>query len=148
MIIVDIRGDLEAQLLKDIRFAVCDVKFKNVHFYKANLADVEETKKLWAQIVEENGPVHILINNHAICNGKLVEELTIEKFKLTMDINFNSYVHLSMLFLAQKSIDNQVEGTRFHLVNVNSIAGHITCSRNSDYSASKFALNGYSDSLR
>ena len=64
-----------------------------------------------------------------------------------MDINFSSYVHLSMLFLAQSEI-NTANSDRYHLVNVNSIAGHVTCSRNADYSASKFALTGFSDSLR
>ena len=92
--------------------------------------------------------MHILVNNHAICAGKRVDELSIERFKLTMDINFNSYVHLTMLFLQQSAIDNGEEGSRFHLVNVNSIAGHVTCQRNSDYSASKFALTGFTDSLR
>ena len=134
--------------MKDLRFSVYDVKFPFVRFYKANLADVEGTKKLWAKIIEENGPVHILVNNHAICNGMLIEEMTIEQFKTTMDINFSSYVHLSMLFLAQSEISSSNETTSFHLVNVNSIAGHVTCSRNADYSASKFALTGFSDALR
>lgn len=99
MIVVDIRGDLEAQLLKDIKAMTGDANFKSVHFYKANLADVEGTKSLWTKITDEQGPVHILINNHAICLGKRVDEHSIERFKLTMDINFHSYVHLSMLFL-------------------------------------------------
>lgn len=99
MIVVDIRGDLEAQLMKDIKAMTGDASFKNMHFYKANLADVEGTKQLWANITQDHGPVHILINNHAICLGKTVSEHSIERFKLTMDINFHSYVHLSMLFL-------------------------------------------------
>ena len=52
MIVVDIRSDLEAQLLKDIKAMTNDVNFKNVHFYKANLADVEGTKSLWAKITD------------------------------------------------------------------------------------------------
>ena len=99
MIVVDIRGDLEPLLMKDIKSLMGDVHFKNAHFYKANLADVEGTKKTWAQITEDHGPVHVLVNNHAVCLGKTVEDLTIERFKLTMDINFHSYVQLCMLFL-------------------------------------------------
>ena len=148
LIVVDIRGDLEAQLLKDIKALTGDMNFKNMHFYKANLADVSGTKELWQQITQDHGPVHILVNNHAVCLGKTVEEQTIERFKLTMDINFHSYVHLCMLFLEQPAIKNLAEGHRFHLCNVNSIAGHVTCQRNSDYSASKFALTGFTDSLR
>ena len=33
MIVVDIRGDLEAQLIKDIRAMTGDAKFKGIHFY-------------------------------------------------------------------------------------------------------------------
>ena len=124
------------------------MNFKNMHFYKANLADVQGTKELWGNITQDHGPVHILINNHAVCLGKTVEEHSIERFKLTMDINFHSYVHLCMLFLEQPAIKNLAECQRFHLCNVNSIAGHVTCQRNSDYSASKFALTGFTDSLR
>ena len=65
-----------------------------------------------------------------------------------MDINFNSYVHLSKLFLAHKAITDPKEASRFHLVNINSIAGIVACHRNSDYSASKFALSGFTNALR
>ena len=64
-----------------------------------------------------------------------------------MDINFMSYVSLMMLFLAQKELKDAPRH-RYHIVNVSSIAGHMTCCRNSDYSASKFALTGFVDSLR
>ena len=148
LIIVDIRADLEAQLKKDLKQVAGDVNFKNVHFYKANLADLEQTKATWERILRDHGVVHILVNNHAICQGKRVDELSIERFKLTMDINFNSYVHLTMLFLDQVGIAEEREADRFHLCNVNSIAGHMTCQRNSDYSASKFALTGFTDALR
>jgi|Transcript_26831 short-subunit dehydrogenase len=131
-----------------MRMVAGDTTFKKIHFYKANLADVEQTKATWERIVSDHGQVHILVNNHAICQGKRVEELNIERFKLTMDINFNSYVHLAMLFLAQNGTKNEAEASRFHLVNVNSIAGHMTCQRNSDYSASKFALTGFTEALR
>lgn len=148
LIVVDIRGDLKAQLMKDIKALTNDPTFKQIHFYKANLADVEGTKQLWSKITRAHGPVHILVNNHAICQGKRLEEHSIERFKLTMEINFNSYVHLCMLFLSQNEIQDPRMGERFHLCNVNSIAGHLTCQRNSDYSASKFALTGFTDALR
>lgn len=64
-----------------------------------------------------------------------------------MDINFMSYVSLMMLFLAQPELKTAPKHC-FHIVNVSSIAGHLTCCRNSDYSASKFALNGFVEALR
>jgi len=54
-------------------------------------------------------------------------------------------VQLIKHFFDQKICDKLPE---LHVVNVSSIAGHMTCARNSDYSASKFALTGFSDALR
>ena len=107
----------------------------------------ESVETVWDLITKKHGPVHILINNAARVIGKRVDELTIKEFKLTMDINLHSYVNLMMLFMKQKEIKNDDKG-RFHLVNVCSIAGHVTCQRNSDYCASKFALNAVTDCLR
>lgn len=127
LILVDIRDDLEPQLLKDIKTVAGDINFKNVHFYKANLADREQLKATWEQIVRDHGAVHILVSNHAIVQGKRVEDHSIESFNLTMDVNFSSYVHLTLLFLAQAAIKDPQEGARFHLVYTNSIAAHVTC---------------------
>jgi len=44
LIVVDIRADLKAQLVKDIKALTNDATFKQVHFYNANLADVEGTR--------------------------------------------------------------------------------------------------------
>lgn len=92
--------------------------------------------------------MHILVNNAAICLGKKVQEMTVQNVKLTMDINFLSYVALMMLFLRQSDIVCRTSAHRYHIVNVSSIAGHMTSARNSDYSASKFALTGFVDALR
>lgn len=152
LIIVDIRDDLAPAMLKEVREAAGDAAFKGVHFMRANLADKASTETTFERILSEFGPVHVLVNNHARCQGKRVDEMSIEQFKLTMDINFHSYVHLTMLFLGQPALKEAAAAKKtpqgFHLVNVNSIAGHATCQRNSDYSASKFALTGFTDALR
>ena len=79
--------------------------------------------------------------------GKRVDEMKPQEIKLMMDNNFISYVHLIMLFLKQKQLSSATKH-RFQIVNVNSIAGHTACSRNSAYCASKYALNGFMDALR
>ena len=106
------------------------------------------TKSTWQQILKKHGPVHMLVNNHAVCFGKRVDEMTIDRFKMTMDINFNSYVHLTMLFLEQEGAKDEKTARQYHIVFMSSIAGHVTCQRNSDYCASKFALNGFTGALR
>ena len=65
-----------------------------------------------------------------------------------MNINFSACVHFCMLFTKQEEINDPEEGHRFHLVNVNSIGGHLSCKWNTDYVASKFAMTGFCDALR
>ena len=98
LIVCDIREDLAKDLLEDVKKASGDLKFANIHFYKANLADQKDVEAFWAKITSEHGEIHILVNNAARCIGKRVDELSISQVKLTMDINFHSYVHLMMLF--------------------------------------------------
>ena len=148
IIVVDIRQDLAAALTESVSKAAGSEKVKSLHFYAANLADAKQTKETWEKIVKEHGSVHMLINNHAVCFGRRVDEMDIDRFKMTMDINFSSYVHLTMLFLEQTGAKDKKTAHQYHLVFMSSIAGHITCQRNSDYCASKFALNGFTGSLR
>lgn len=68
------------------------------------MADEENIESLWETITKKHGPIHILINNAAICLGKRVDEMTIQNFKLTMDINLKSAVHLAILFINQKEV--------------------------------------------
>jgi short-subunit dehydrogenase len=138
IIVVDIREDLFKDMEQD---------FKNISaklsFYKCNLAEAKEIDALWLKVTQEHGPIHILINNAAICRGKHFSELSVDQFRMTMDINFMAYVHLTKLFMTQANLTSN-----FHMVNISSIGGHMTCQRNTDYSASKYALSGFLESLR
>lgn len=73
--------------------------FVHMHFYKVNLALADQVEVLWNKIVAEHGPINILVNNAAICNGRSIADLSLKQFKLTMEINFISYVQTTMLFL-------------------------------------------------
>ena len=107
LIIIDIAVNLAPDMIAELEklMRVRDAsKGKYVNFYKCNIADKEEVESVWAKIVKKHGPVHILVNNAARATGKRLDHMSIEQFKLTMDINFNSYVHFTMLFNKQKEI--------------------------------------------
>ena len=48
-----------------------------------------------------------MINNAARALGKKLSDMSFDQFRLTMDINFNSYVHFAMLFMKQKEIHDK-----------------------------------------
>lgn len=104
LIVIDIAENLAADMKRDINSKLKESTKKHIHFYKANLADAASINLLWQQMVRDHGPIHLLVNNAARALGRLVDELTLEQVKLTMDINFHSYVQLMMLFLKQKEI--------------------------------------------
>jgi len=47
-----------------------------MYFYKINLALPNQVEELWNKIVAEHGPIHILVNNAAICNGRSINDLS------------------------------------------------------------------------
>lgn len=92
--------------------------------------------------------MNILVNNAARALGKRFDELSLESFKKTHEINFLSIIQLTKLFLDQKKLRQSKLRGEFHLVNVNSIGGTISMSNWTDYGSSKFALRGFTQALR
>lgn len=87
------------------------------------------------------------MNNAAIAMGFRVDELSMNNVKQMMDTNFNAYVHFIILYLKQVGLKDAARN-KYQICNVGSIAGHMACSRNSIYCASKFALTGFFEALR
>lgn len=96
LIVLDIADHLEKEMREDIAKSLKSnpekAKDLKLHFFKCNLADANGVNDLWLEIISKFKFVHILINNAAICRGRRVDDLTIEQVKVTMDINFHSYV--------------------------------------------------------
>jgi NAD(P)-dependent dehydrogenase (short-subunit alcohol dehydrogenase family) len=87
--------------------------------------------------------VDILINNAGVALGGIFEAVSEEDFEWLFEINFWSVVRMTRAFLPllQKSDDAR-------LVNLSSIYGIISPPGQTAYSASKFAVRGFSNSLR
>jgi NAD(P)-dependent dehydrogenase (short-subunit alcohol dehydrogenase family) len=87
--------------------------------------------------------VDILINNAGVALGGTFEAVTEEDFEWLFSINFWGVVRMTRAFLPllKKSDDAR-------LVNLSSIFGLISPPGQTAYSASKFAVRGFSNSLR
>jgi NAD(P)-dependent dehydrogenase (short-subunit alcohol dehydrogenase family) len=87
--------------------------------------------------------VDILVNNAGVALGGTFEVVTEEDFEWLFAINFWGVVRMTRAFLPllQKSDDAR-------LVNLSSIFGLISPPGQTAYSASKFAVRGFSNSLR
>ncbi|WCI08769.1 SDR family NAD(P)-dependent oxidoreductase [Arthrobacter sp. OVS8] len=92
------------------------------------------------------GPLTLLINNAGIVRGALFWDHSPERdIALTMDINALAPMYVAHAFLPDMMAD---AGRPRRILNIASAAGTVSNPRMSVYAASKWAVIGWSDSLR
>jgi NAD(P)-dependent dehydrogenase (short-subunit alcohol dehydrogenase family) len=98
----------------------------------------------WAdKVVEDHGQVNLVVNNAGVALGANIESMTYEDFEWLMNINFWGVVYGTKAFLPH--LEAAGEG---HIVNLSSVFGLISVPSQSAYNAAKFAVRGFTDTLR
>jgi short-subunit dehydrogenase len=87
--------------------------------------------------------LRLLVNNAGIALGGRFEEVTLAEYEEVIDVNFRAVVRLTHTLLPALRAE---PGS--HLVNVSSLFGLIAPPGQTAYAASKFAVRGFSESLR
>lgn len=103
----------------------------------------EQMKAFANDVVKEHGKVTFLINNAGVAILGEVEELSIEDIEWLMNINFWGTVYGVKFFLPVLK-----QQPRAHIVNLSSVFGLFAPPGQSAYCASKFAVRGFTESLR
>ena len=99
-----------------------------------------------ASACEAEGPLTLLVNNAGIVRGALFWDHSPERdIALTMDINALAPMYVTRAFLPDMMAD---AGRPRRILNIASAAGTVSNPRMSVYAASKWAVIGWSDSLR
>lgn len=101
-----------------------------------------ECKNLINQTIETFGRLDVLINNAGISMRALFKDLDLSVIKKLMDVNFWGTVYCTK-YAMPHLLESQGS-----LVGVISIAGYLGLPARSGYSASKFAVRGFLDTLR
>ncbi len=115
----------------------------NVFAYTVDVADLQQIRETASRVLEEVGTIDILINNAGIIVGKYFAEHSHTDISKTMQINAEALMHIALLFLPGMQARNSG-----HIVNIASAAGMLSNPRMSVYAASKWAVIGWSESLR
>ena len=108
-----------------------------------DVADHAAVAALPAEVLARHGRVTALVNNAGVALGGMFEQVAAEDFDWLMDINFGATVRLTRAFLPVLAREDAAQ-----LVNVSSIFGIIAPPGQTAYAASKFAVRGFSESLR
>jgi short-subunit dehydrogenase len=111
-------------------------------FLALDLLDEDAPERVRAHIDEHHGRLDLLVNNAGAAWRARFAEGGYANVKRTMDINFDAQLRLTeaLLELLRASAPSAI-------VNVASTAGRVARAGSGAYSASKFALAGWSDSL-
>ncbi len=112
------------------------------HAVVADVAQKEDCKHLIEEAVRVFGGIDVLLNNAGISMRALFSRLDLQVIEQVMQINFWGTVyctHYAMPHLLQR---------KGSVVGVSSIAGYIGLPARTGYSASKFAMHGFLESLR
>lgn len=137
--------------------ALCDVDMAALHETAAlasgsgvlitqAVVDVSDRDAVdaWAhEVARDHGQINLVFNNAGVGLGASVDGMRYEDFEWLMNINFWGVVHGTKSFLPHLKVAG--EG---HIVNVSSAFGLIAAPSQSAYNAAKFAVRGFTESLR
>ena len=101
-----------------------------------------DCKNLIDKAIEAFGKIDILINNAGISMRAMFKDVELDVLKQVMDINFWGTVYCTKYALPH------IEKGKGSIIGVSSIAGFRGLPGRTGYSASKFAMHGFLESLR
>jgi uncharacterized protein len=107
-----------------------------------DVSDVEQVRGMVAKVLADYGKIDVLINNAGVGMRKPFVDSELGAVEEMIRINF-----LGAAYCAHAVLPSMIARKTGHIVNISSGAGKIGTLNMSAYCASKFALNGWSESL-
>lgn len=119
-------------------------KLGRVEGYKIDVSDSTKVVEIAKLTEKECGNIDILINCAGIvANNKTFDEQSINDIERTIKIN-----SIAPMVVAQQFLPGMIKRNKGHVCNIASAGGMISNPRMSVYAASKWAVIGWSDSVR
>jgi len=119
-----------------------DPNMSDILLVKTDVTKPEDCRNLIDKSVERFGKIDVLIKNAGISMRAIFNELEVNVIKKVMDVNFWGTVYCTKFAMPH------LIKTKGSLVGVISIAGYLGLPGRSAYSASKYAVRGFLDTLR
>ena len=130
-----------AEKLEETRRS-CDAIGVKAIAVATDVTSMDDLRRLVAAAEREFGAIDILVNNAGIETTGALEALTFEQIDQLLTTNLHAPIWLSKMVLPA-----MVARKRGAIVHVSSMAGKSAAPYNSTYSASKYGLNGFCESV-
>lgn len=111
--------------------------------YQCNVSDADAVRKMADRVQHDVGDISVLINNAGIVSGKPFLQLTEDQIRRTFAVNT-----LAHFWTARAFLPGMIKRNSGMVVTISSAGGMVGTNGLADYSASKFAVYGFDESLR
>lgn len=132
-------GARRTELLEELRKELPETE---ILIQKTDVSIESDCRQLIDETIKRFGQIDVLINNAGISMRAIFEDVDLKVIKQLMDVNFYGTVYCTKFALPY------LLKTKGSLVGVISIAGYVGLPGRSGYSASKFAIRGFLDTVR
>jgi len=139
LVLLDRDAEGLARVAEDIG-RTCPVRIAT---YVADLADAEQTRRIGATLATGHPDTTLLINNAGVAIGGTFDQVTAEQFDTVLAVNLHAVITLTRALLPVLTTHPGA-----HLVTLSSVFGIVGPPGQTAYCTSKFAVRGFTESLR
>ena len=118
---------------------------KSILAVNADVSKYDDVKRIVNETIKKFGNIHYLVNNAGIMTHKSVKDFGINEWKKVIEVNlFGTLMMCKEVLPYMEKLSSTTGGT---IINICSTSGRRGYEGGSAYSASKFALTGFTESL-
>ena len=107
-----------------------------------NVADWDSTVAAFKKVVDEHGPIDVLVNNAGITRDGVFRKMTHDDWRAVMDTNLNSLFNVT-----KQVIDGMADRGWGRIINISSVNGQKGQFGQTNYATAKAAIHGFTMSL-
>ncbi|MGB6956185.1 MAG: SDR family NAD(P)-dependent oxidoreductase [Bradyrhizobium sp.] len=136
-------ADRDEAGLQAVAAEIAKVNPRKISLHRVDVASPEDIATFAREAIAAHPSLNIVINNAGVALLGQFHEIDQSQIEWLFNINFWGVVHSTRAFLPQLA-----KQPAAHIVNVSSIYGIIAPPGQTAYSSAKFAVRGFSESLR
>jgi short-subunit dehydrogenase len=136
-------ADRDEAGLREVAAEIAKTHARKVTVHRVDVAEPSQIEAFAQEATASHPGLNIVINNAGVALLGQFSEIDLSQMEWLININFWGVVRVTHAFLPHLQRQRQA-----HIVNLSSIFGIIAPPGQTAYSASKFAVRGFSESLR
>ena len=115
-----------------------------IHLLKVDVSDRDQLRAAAKEAVEVFGKIHVLCNNAGVGGGGSADDPDFDAWDRALSINLGGVVNGAKIIVPYI----RAHGEGGHVVNTSSMAGVVPLPSMGAYATAKYAVRGFTDSLR